>query len=172
MLHSTPTQCHTRNSHPLNIGGLHLTSVSTYKYIHKIQQQPRDISSYVFPDGMSHYLKPQSMRDGQESIWQQSPRFNRINTISQLTTHTCTCLPHDIGFLMKTKMDFRYHADICFVCFRRSHLNGSVFLFVQKKKRRKKERKIDIHRAEKNTILQIHRAHTEGGETIKEEKKI
>lgn len=37
---------------------------------------------------------------------------------------------------MKTKMDFRYHADICFVCFKLSHLNGSVFCLYKKEIRR------------------------------------
>lgn len=51
-----------------------------------------------------------------------------------MSTHThVSSLPHNIGFLMKTKMDFRYHADICLVCFKRSHLNGSVFCLYKKR---------------------------------------
>ena len=49
-------------------------------------------------------------------------------------------LPHNVSFLMKTKMDFRNHADFFFfflpVCFQWSHWNGSVF-YLYKNKRNK-----------------------------------
>lgn len=55
-----------------------------------------------------------------------------VSTLRWQPTHV-SALPHNIGFLMKTKMDFRYHADICLVCFKRSHLNGSVFCLYKKR---------------------------------------
>lgn len=73
------------------------------------------------------------MKDVQESTWQPSPQLKRSNKNTQVTPIHVPALPHNIGFLMKTKMDFRYHADICFVCFKRSHLNGSVFCLYKKR---------------------------------------
>lgn len=65
VLHSTPTQRHTLNSCPLNIGGRHFDLCLNIQ-VHT--QSTKDVIAYIFPYGISHHLKTLQMKDAQESI--------------------------------------------------------------------------------------------------------
>ena len=114
----------------LNIYGFYLTYISTYNiHTENTSGHQRTFISCIPSDNITHDFESYWMKDVQGSNSHLSPQVAGDQRISSLwTTRSCTALPHNVSFLMKTKMDFRNHADFLIflpLCFKCSHRNGS-----------------------------------------------
>ena len=93
----------------LNIYGFYLTYISTYNiHTENTSGHQRTFISCIPSDDVTHDFESYWMKDVPGSISHLSPQVAGDQRISSLwTTRSCTALPHNVSFLMKTKNGFQ-----------------------------------------------------------------
>ena len=93
----------------LNIYGFYLTYISTYNiHTENTSGHQRTFISCIPSDDITHDFESYWMKDVPGSISHVSPQVAGDQRISSLwTTRSCTALPHNVSFLMKTKNGFQ-----------------------------------------------------------------